>query len=216
VEDISDALCEVVQYNKDNNGRQQLTIDQLCTIFQNGQSNPVAAWAQAYQQIMGTDCIEVDYGQMITDLQDTSAGRCWTYQTCTEFGFYQTAEYPTQPFSSRINLAYFRQICQDLFAPIMQSPDTVWSNLNYGALNLKSTASNTFFGDGTIDPWHALAILPYDGTKATQQLLQQNSATVLINGTAHCADLYAPSPSDPQQLVSARQLELDLLHAWLD
>eukprot|EP00456_Euglypha_rotunda_P020557 TRINITY_DN17913_c0_g1_i1.p1 TRINITY_DN17913_c0_g1~~TRINITY_DN17913_c0_g1_i1.p1 ORF type:complete len:136 (+),score=37.72 TRINITY_DN17913_c0_g1_i1:206-613(+) len=58
VEDISDAICEVVQYNKDNNGHQQLTIDDLCAIFINGQADPVAAWAQAYQQVMGTDCIE--------------------------------------------------------------------------------------------------------------------------------------------------------------
>jgi len=216
LEDISDPICEVVQYNKDNRGTSAVTIDQLCAIFQNGQSDPVAAWVQAYQAVYGTDCIEASYTQMINELQATSAGRCWTWQTCTEFGYYQTGESAAQPFSARISLDYFRQICQDLFAPIRVSPDTDWANNNFGALDLKKTVSNTYFGDGTIDPWHALAILPVvKGGTTGSELLPLNSATYLINGTAHCADLYAPSPNDPNDLTFARNLQFDLLSIWL-
>jgi len=215
-EDISDPICGVVQYNKDNDGRQEVTIDQLCDIFINGQSDPVSAWVTAYQLINGMDCIETTYTDMINDLQPTSAGRCWTWQTCTEFGYYQTGELTTQPFSSRISLNFFKQICQDTFGPMRTDPDTDWSNNNFGGLNLKTTVSNTFLGDGIIDPWHALAILPtVKGGTTGSELLPLNSAAYLINGTAHCADLYAPSPNDLNDLTNARNLAFDLLSVWL-
>jgi len=214
LEDISDAICEVVQYNKDNRGTNALTIDQICQIFIDGQNDPVTAWATVYHKVMGSDCVEVDYNVMIKELGPTSAGRCWTWQTCTEYGYYQTGELTTQPFSPRINLQYFRDICQDLFGPMRVSPDTSSLNSQFGALNLKQTASNTFFGDGTIDPWHALAILP-TGNNPGQEILPLNSAIALINGTAHCADLYAPSSSDLPELTFARQLTMDLITQWL-
>jgi len=46
-------------------------------------------------------------------------------------------------------------------------------------------------------------------------MLGRNSATVLINGTAHCADLYASSPNDLPQLTQARAVALQLLRQWL-
>jgi hypothetical protein len=38
----------------------------------------------------------------------------------------------------------------------------------------------------------------------------------LFSGTAHCADMYASSPSDPPQLVAARRKISDLIGQWLD
>jgi len=215
LEDITDAVCEVVQYNNDNRGSGAMNIDQICQIFIDGQSDPVSAWATVYHKVLGNDCIEVDYNQMITELQPTSAGRCWTFQTCTEYGYYQTGELATQPFSPRINLQYYRDICQDLFGSMRPTPDTSSINQLFGALSLKQSATNTFFGDGTIDPWHALAILPQGNVPGQELLPSQSSGIALINGTAHCADLYAPSPNDLPDLTFARQLTLDLLTQWL-
>jgi len=38
----------------------------------------------------------------------------------------------------------------------------------------------------------------------------------LFSGTAHCADMYPSSPSDPPQLVAARRKISDLIGQWLD
>lgn len=42
-------------------------------------------------------CLDYKYDKMINDLRNVSAenegARQWTYQTCTEFGFYQTSSY---------------------------------------------------------------------------------------------------------------------------
>lgn len=40
--------------------------------------------------------------------------------SCTEFGYYQTGVTPAQPFSPRISLQFFRDICRDTFGPCAQ------------------------------------------------------------------------------------------------
>jgi hypothetical protein len=39
---------------------------------------------------------------------------------------------------------------------------------------------------------------------------------VMFSGTAHCADMYPSSSSDPPQLVAARRKVSDLIGQWLD
>ncbi len=36
-----------------------------------------------------------------------AAGRSWTYQTCTEFGYFQTGSASDQPFSDAISLQWY-------------------------------------------------------------------------------------------------------------
>lgn len=52
---------------------------------------------------------------------------------------------------------------------------------------------------GDIDPWHALSILK-------DQSFSERA--ILINGTAHCANMMASKPGDPLPLVQARQVRL--------
>ena len=69
--------------------------------------------------------------------------------------------------------------------------------------------SNTFFSNGNVDPWHALGIIePFARS-------MPNSDVVYIDGTAHCADLYSPSPKDVPGLISARKRFVELLNTWL-
>lgn len=46
-------------------------------------------------------CLDYKYDNMITEMRNLSystseGGRQWTYQTCTEFGFFQTSSYQPQ------------------------------------------------------------------------------------------------------------------------
>lgn len=166
-------------------------------------SDPLQSLANYVVASNGGQCMVVDYPTYLNDLMPTSAGRSWTYQTCTEFGYYQTGESANQPFSSVISLDFFRGICKDVYGQAMPvSPNTEFINTIYGSTDIRYVASNTFFGDGTIDPWHALAVLPSSNAPGTQ-MLGSNSAAVLITGTAHCADLYAPSANDLPELTAA-------------
>ena len=58
---------------------------------------------------------------------------------------------------------------------------------------------------------HALGV-----TNATaSQLPQATEQSVFIEGTAHCADLYAPANSDPASLTYAREVISGLVDKWL-
>lgn len=57
----------------------------------------------AYSQ----QCLDAGYTSMISQLQNTSwegsaseGGRQWTYQTCVEFGFFQSSDDDQQPFGN--------------------------------------------------------------------------------------------------------------------
>lgn len=84
-----------------------------------------------------------------------------------------------------------------------------WINQEYGAVRIAGT--NIAFSSGTIDPWHALGVTNYTAS----QLPQNTEQSVYIDGTAHCADLYAASNSDPASLTSARLTIAGLVDKWL-
>mmetsp|Transcript_3914 Transcript_3914/g.7391 ORF Transcript_3914/g.7391 Transcript_3914/m.7391 type:complete len:147 (+) Transcript_3914:1154-1594(+) len=123
------------------------------------------------------------------------------------FSFFQTTDSTKQPFSKFVPLKYYYALCDDAFGtdPLLR-PRIDQTNTIYGSRNYRGT--RTHFSNGSIDPWHALGILSADG------LPKSNSAT-FIQGTAHCADLYGPAPSDSQALIEARATQARILAEWL-
>ena len=49
------------------------------------------------------------------DSEGANGGRQWTYQTCTEFGWYQTTNQAEQKYGSSLPLEFFEQWCADAF-----------------------------------------------------------------------------------------------------
>ena len=134
----------VVQYNKDNNhfGRAAEeasvpTIDSVCAIMVDGQQ-PYDAYVAAQKYLMGSECLEISYSDMIAEMRNTSldsdvAGgmRQWVYQTCVEFGYYQTSEDKNAlPFADTIPLSFSLQQCQDIYG--LPPPNVGWTNAYYG------------------------------------------------------------------------------------
>jgi hypothetical protein len=69
-------------------------------------------------------------------------------------------------------------------------------------------STNTVYANGDVDPWHVLG--NYQSYPAAAL-----SDTVLIHGTAHCADLYPPRAQDLPELTKARAIQDALLAQWL-
>lgn len=134
--------------------------------------------------------------------------RSWTYQTCTEFGFYQTSKNVSYIFTDRFDVAYFIKQCADIygtgFSEASLNRSVAQTNIMYGAQQPSTT--NVLFVHGTLDPWHVLGL--YQSTNP-------ETPTILIEGTAHCADMYEPREQDLPQLKAARvkiaQFIVDLL-----
>eukprot|EP01028_Stygiella_incarcerata_P009784 TRINITY_DN472_c0_g1_i1.p1 TRINITY_DN472_c0_g1~~TRINITY_DN472_c0_g1_i1.p1 ORF type:complete len:505 (+),score=103.36 TRINITY_DN472_c0_g1_i1:82-1515(+) len=205
---LTDPIAGIVQYNLDNVPYQPMNVTTMCNMIMG--TDPLSNWAnlvQVYNEFEGATCTDISYSNFIEEMQETSAARSWVFQTCTEFGFYQSASSSKQPFSSRISLEWYVQQCQDIYktsGPL--KPDIENTNRYYGARNIKST--KTVFVNGSHDPWHTLGVLTS---------LSADDPAIFIPGTAHCADLYPPKEvGEIPALRKARDLEWSYVAKWLN
>ncbi|XP_017048577.1 putative serine protease K12H4.7 [Drosophila ficusphila] len=214
-ENLAGNFAGVVQYNKDNSPHATVTIDDICDVMLNTTVGPPVTRLGLVNDMLlkesNTTCLDYKYEKMVADMKnvswesETAKGmRQWTYQTCHEFGFYQTSDNQEDTFGGRFGVDFFIRQCMDVFSKNMDAKflDLVVSgtNANYGALNPKTT--NVLFVHGSIDPWHALGLV-----KSSNPALP----TIYIEGTAHCANMYEPVKTDPPQLVAARNKILKFL-----
>ncbi|XP_059485421.1 putative serine protease K12H4.7 isoform X2 [Neocloeon triangulifer] len=223
-ENLAGNFAGVVQYNKDNRlfeGAKDanITIDVVCDVMTNSSiGSAITRYAAVNDLLLKTyeqKCLDYKYDNMIKGYQNVSwdsstaaGGRQWMYQTCTEFGFYQTSTQPTQPFGNQFPLDFFIQQCSDIYGPRynkeLLSSGILRTNVMYGALQVE--VNRVVFVHGSIDPWHALGITKSDNNDAP---------AIYINGTAHCANMYPESSADPPQLTAARHSITGLLAQWL-
>lgn len=67
-------------------------------------------------------CLDYKYDKMLGEMKNVSwsapvaeGSRQWTYQTCTEFGFYQTSDDKNLMFGDRFPVDFFIRQCQDIY-----------------------------------------------------------------------------------------------------
>lgn len=208
LESLASLFAGVVQYNKDYRPAARVTIDQVCDIMLNQTIGPQVQRLAAVNRLLLTEqnqtCLDYRYDRMIAGMRNTSwlaetaeGGRQWTYQTCTEFGFYQTSDNASALFGDRFPVEFAYAQCVDIFGEdfgrTRQDADIERTNTNYGELRARTT--NVIFVHGSIDPWHALGLTHSP---------HADMPTVYIEGTAHCANMYEPQPGDVPQLKQAR------------
>ncbi len=223
-ESIAGNFFGVVQYNKDNRDFEgavgtDITIDTLCDIMVNAsigeEIDRYAAVNSLLLKTYGEPCLDISYDTMIKDLRETSwnssaseGGRQWVYQTCTEFGFFQTSDGTDQPFGHHFPLSFSLQMCSDIYGKQFNkstlAQGIAHTNTNYGGMGIRAT--KVIFPNGSIDPWHYLGI--------TKDISEEEQA-VYIKGTAHCANMYPELPSDPPELVQARDTIFKAVEEWI-
>nr|XP_012146029.1 PREDICTED: putative serine protease K12H4.7 isoform X2 [Megachile rotundata] len=221
-ETIASDFAGIVQYNKNNRNNSAManfTIKSACDILTNESLglaiDRLALISNKILNATNKKCLDYVYNKMINELrniswasEDAEGGRQWMYQTCTEFGFFQTSTARPNLFSNSFPVDFFVQQCLDIFGPryniqLLKSAVNR-TNIFYGALNLKVT--NVVFVHGSVDPWHVLGI-----TKSSNP----QAPAIYINGTAHCANMYPPSKSDVPELKVARAKIGHLISQWL-
>ncbi|KAG7471076.1 hypothetical protein MATL_G00120580 [Megalops atlanticus] len=223
LETLAGNFMDVVQYNEDNREFEgvvgtNITIKVLCGVMSDASLgdpyNRYAAVARLMQKTFSQKCLDASYTNYLRDMRNTSwsgpasgGGRQWVYQTCTEFGFYQSTDSPNQPFSG-FPLPYHLKQCGDMYDPSLTKSTVadavLQTNEYYGGYNIHTT--RIVFPNGSIDPWHALGIT---------QDISDDLPAVFIHGTAHCANMYPARSQDLPQLALARDHVYLLLQKWL-
>ncbi|XP_043261657.1 putative serine protease K12H4.7 isoform X1 [Colletes gigas] len=222
-ETLASNFAGIVQYNKDNRNNSamaNLTIESTCDILTDEkfgiEIDRLAFISNKILNATEDKCLDYVYSKMVHKLRSVAwtskeikeGGRQWMYQTCTEFGFFQSSTARPNLFSETFPVDFFVQQCTDVFGPRynihLLNSGVARTNILYGALNL--TVTNVVFVHGSVDPWHILGI-----TKS----LNPQAPAIYINGTAHCANMYPPSKDDSPELKSARIQIGHLIDQWL-
>ncbi|CAL8295962.1 unnamed protein product [Merluccius merluccius] len=221
LESLAGIFMDVVQYNQDNREFEgvvgtNLTIKMLCGVMANASlGDPYSRYAAVARLMMDTfsmKCFDGTYANYQRDMTNTSwdgpaagGGRQWVYQTCTEFGFYQSTDSPNQPFGGFPLIYHVKQCAQFYNVSTETLMEAVaQTNEYYGGYDIRTT--RIVFPNGSIDPWHALGV--------TQDISPELPA-IFITGTAHCANMYPARGQDLPQLAQARDHIFVLLQQWL-
>lgn len=92
---------------------------------------------------------------------DDPAAISWTWQYCTQWGYFQSANVGPQQLISKFNsLKHQRDICHRQFPNAPASlfpewPNTARTNAVFGGWNIRP--SNTYWSNGEFDPWRTLS-----------------------------------------------------------
>jgi hypothetical protein len=196
----------IVQYNLEVPG---VNISTLCDTMTNSSADPLTNYLAVWDLFAGGECVDVSYADMVTELKNSSiqmgvGGRQWIYQSCIEFGYFQTSDSPNQPFGNLFNVSSQTILCQDVFGFDFM-PDVNWTRTEFGANEPEE--SNILWVNGSIDPWHALGVLSAPANSDWNVLV--------INGTAHCADMLPPFSGSPSTLAPAQEVIRQQLATWI-
>mmetsp|Transcript_11 Transcript_11/g.50 ORF Transcript_11/g.50 Transcript_11/m.50 type:complete len:460 (-) Transcript_11:34-1413(-) len=213
---VAGTFMGTVQYNGENPSAPN--IRDLCKAMTNTSNSPLHNLASVTKQFNDpAGCLDVDYESMIKQLRNTTLDpaapvgmRQWTYQTCTQFGYFQTTDSAKQPFGSRIPISFYTDMCNDAFANGVQ-PNINFTNAYYGGVESWLTKANhgtyVIFANGLADPWHALSVY----TKP----VSENIAVFTCDVCAHCENMEPYREGLPIGVKEVQGNISATLDAWL-
>ena len=167
IELLIDNLAGIVQYN----GFYDLDIFGVCDIMRDESlGSALERFAELNSQslvVFGGECLDHEYSSFInllTDINFNGGGvgwRPWIWQTCTEFGWYQTTNQADGVYGNRLDLDFFKSWCRmafnDAWSDATFDQSMIDTNTEYGGFS--PVVDNVVFVHGSIDPWHAMGVL---------------------------------------------------------
>ena len=145
--------------------------------------------------------------------------RSWTYQTCTQWGYFVTGTgvpEDRKPLMSRlVDLEYATMWCRDVFG-IPAEPDMESIN-KYGGVNFSH--SRVAFIDGEHDPWRQAGVHRIGVNEGRESTLSE--PFILLEGGVHHWDQYGPKKNatgswlPPKEVTDVQKAEIDFVKAWL-
>ncbi|GMT34455.1 hypothetical protein PFISCL1PPCAC_25752 [Pristionchus fissidentatus] len=213
---LYDAHQGMIQYTYDGSSdksKNYATAANLCRLYNQDKDLIDNVWdlLQYYNQYWnGVNITKFanSYDDMIKELQETdydilgdggNEGRGWLWLCCNEIGYLQTTD-GDSIFGSTLPMNYFYDMCTDMFGDDINAPFIRDNNRAaqdfYGGVD-DFDATNLCLPNGKFDPWSALGYYKADAAR--------NIVPVVIEGAAHCSDMYPPYDNEPKALPAARE-----------
>ncbi|KAJ8727630.1 hypothetical protein PYW07_001749 [Mythimna separata] len=156
-------------------------------------------------------CWSSSYDNFLNNYQNATNSRAWYYQTCTEYGYYQTAPSSGTVFDGLkwLSLDFYTDVCKKIFderfdlAFVEDGARRV--NLIFGGL--EPVVNNTINIHGYIDPWRALGVYKDD--------ISETSPTYTVNRASHCFDMQGWLRTDTIEMTAVQQRARRTVTSWL-
>jgi len=215
---LSELLAGVVQYHRSGD------IEGFCEVLlhqSDTEETDLQAFVRWYtRQVFGSnpgidDCIDAKFESDVTLHRNITWGsdatrssmRQWFFQTCNEFGWYETSGSRFQPFGSSFPVDKFHRWCRDVYGDMFTAEfiqvNAERKNVLYGGLN--PNVNNVYFTHGLIDPWRVMGV---------QNDINEHSPADIIPDASHCNDLSSNSPNDSPRMREVRNRIYNLVRLW--
>jgi thymus-specific serine protease len=183
----------------------------ICDLFASEESgaSPIDKLAFLSKVQHAGQCVSASYEAMITAMANPrNPERTWLYQTCSEWGFYQTCQEGSEcPYTQGLHtLEVDYDICLQAFGIPAANVDAqiAYTNQMYGGNRVQG--SRIMYPNGEIDPWHALGVL--ESPNAQEPVL-------MVQGASHHYWTHPSLPTDSDFVKDARVAIWNQVDAWL-
>ncbi|CAI2367735.1 unnamed protein product [Moneuplotes crassus] len=198
---LADIAAGPIQY-----GKRTDFCNQISQVDLNDQEGTID-WLVKFSEGLGIALSEypVSYLQDTT-INNNKNGRQWTYQFCSNLGYFQTPSHDTYAMRSKqVDVDYWRGVCKNVFGIDIFPNTEAWNN-RYGGKELVST--KIIFTNGGEDPWQHSSVTQSDNPTF-------HTFVIDCDDCAHCVDLHGDYPEDDPLLTDARAQITDIFSSWI-
>ena len=147
-----------------------------------------------------------------TTVDVNSSARPWTYQYCTEYGWYQTPSKKHPMRSPYLEEDYWPAMCARGFEGLTfgkkeHRPMAFATTIDQGGVSI--AVDEIFFANGGEDPWR------WATQQESQPWLGQVSVLSDCDDCGHCVELYTPNKDDARELQQTRKQVADWIEKLL-
>lgn len=198
-------------------------IKQICSIMTNESlGTPLQRLAELRmaQDSVGANMVsscEMDWempGDVPGSMEEVSANLFWGYQTCTEFGFYQTCEHGSNCFFTQGLVSFTNPdhrpngFCSELFGISTNDTEAMIARTDADYTSSVALATRIIWVNGNVDPWYGQSYLESPGT--------EQPTIWPVEGARHCAWMSSAQESDQESVRQARREISEQMSAWLN
>jgi thymus-specific serine protease len=149
------------------------------------------------------ECLDIDWEGVVSYNSNVTndESRSWLWQTCTEFGFYQTCTTDACPYGTGFHrVEQDMELCRRAFGVDVDEHIIERTNEWSGGWNVPDDHQRILSVVGTVDPWTELAV----------------RTAILVDGASHHFWTHPTKDTDSSAVVDARRLIMEQVLAWID
>jgi len=194
-------------------------IDDYCAIF--SKAKTFIAKFQAYVKLVNRALSELQERPEASPANKKQGGNdenSWTWQYCTQFGYFQIApsNFSSSFYSKRLNRASQVEYCKEIFGPTIpivniSLTERLKARLGGGSGN---TQDRIVWTNGQFDPWSRLSVTEPVVVGKGRERRQVDSPVYAIGGAGHCSESFVGGLNFPD-VPKVQNRILGDLNRWL-